>query len=203
MAASGRSRYANEREILNALVDENTWEVGYKHIYVCNAIFNVAQCLNKILDQKAWVHVFNALQKIAACVRRVEGDMAGPQEPQPLNFHVIGKRVAENMSRYLPKGVTPEQLRSTMRKSSELSAGTGEGRAEEGKNREEERCSEDPSSPFRTSSISDEEEKESHIQQIRRFSIKTVTTPIVVDPKHEIAPAVPLKLVPPGRFGNE
>ncbi len=187
-------------------IDENTWEVGYKHVYVCNAIFNVAQCLHKILDRKAWAHLFDALQKIAVCIRRVEGDMAS-QDPQPLHFNTVGKRVAENMARYLPKGVTPEQMRTIPDlRVSELSAGTGEGKLEDAKaHGEDPGQNEDPSSPFRTSSISEEEDKDTHIQQIHRFDIKTATTPMSGHKRtdNETGPGpTGMKLVPPGKFAK-
>lgn len=79
-------------------LEERTWDEGYKHIYVFNAIFNTAQCLNKILSKEAWVSIFSFLQKVNACVNK-----------QPLNplelirSNALTKRVMENLGRYMNK----------------------------------------------------------------------------------------------------
>jgi len=98
------------------------------------------------------------------------------------------------MSRYLPKGIPPEKLRPT-RKSSELSAGTGEVQPSAGAQaKEEEKVSEDASSPFKTPSIPDEEEKELPVQKIHMFGIKSATAPASDRKKEESTPKM---LIPP------
>ena len=108
---------------LNYEIDESAWDVGYKHIYVCNAIFNIAQCLHKVIDQKGWLFIFSALQKISFLIQRVEFEQTSTT-PYIFNFHVIQKRVDDNKAKYLPKENVKEQ-KKIEQVNQELHAGTG------------------------------------------------------------------------------
>ncbi len=156
------------------------------------------------MDRKAWTYVFDALQRIAACVHKIEGDVPG-QEPQTLGFAEIGKWVTENMARYLPKGVSPVRM---SKRDSLFSAGVGDvprapAREDSKLSKDPSEKEEEPSSPVRMPSMTEEDEKDTHIQKIHSFGIKTATAPAAEHKREDHAlpgdVASPLKLVPPGK----
>lgn len=121
-------------------------------------MFNIAQCLYKVLDYKSWVHILNALQKISECIHRLEGETSN----QNVQFHfgVVAKRISENMAKYAPKN--------------RVSRITGKLSEEDKQPRESSEYSKShsPSSP-------EEEQKETHIQPIHQFEINVVAQPSV------------------------
>ncbi len=104
------------------------YDVGYKHVLMCGMIFNIAQCLHRIIDQNSWIVLLEALQKIACLIARAEYERAAVT-PNVLNFNVIGSRVLENLKRFSARESkifeTPQKALPETPKTAALVAGTG------------------------------------------------------------------------------
>jgi len=74
-------------------------QVTYKHMLVCNTVFNIAQCLHRVLEQKAWILLFETLQKVSCLIYKAEYKR-NSTTPNIFHLNVIGSRILENIRKF-------------------------------------------------------------------------------------------------------
>eukprot|EP00826_Nyctotherus_ovalis_P022111 TRINITY_DN17241_c0_g1_i1.p1 TRINITY_DN17241_c0_g1~~TRINITY_DN17241_c0_g1_i1.p1 ORF type:complete len:242 (+),score=73.62 TRINITY_DN17241_c0_g1_i1:458-1183(+) len=141
------------------------WEAVFKDVHVARAVLAIGQTLSKVLSSTAWAHVFSALQRINGCVNRLEGD---PSEVELLHFNALSKKIAENMVRYLPTSTPRAKIAQHY-----YAPSVGKEDSSFPLKVSEEVKGAETLSPDRMSCLSDDDDKEIHIQQVNRSGINS------------------------------
>lgn len=140
------------------------WETVHKDVHVARTVVGVGRTLSKVLSGRAWAHVFSALQRVSGCANRLEGDSS---EVELLHFNALSKKIAENIARHLPtsapRAKTPHHYAPSVGK---------EGCPFPQKVNEEVKAA-GTLSPDRISCLSDDDDKDIHIQQVNRSGINS------------------------------